>query len=250
MRQSVLATWCLRHRDLGVEGQPVLDQVRGVQHHQLARRRAPSPTRRSSTGCPASRTAASRARSRVERAVDQHLERHLDLADPAHAVRQARRAEPDLAEAVPLAAAAEDGRRRARRRFSMRISQWLWLPAMVSMSRTISQPVGRQVDDEGGVARLRRVGVGIGLGDEDREVRAARAADEPLVPVDDPVVAVACTARVRISVGSEPATSGSVMAKHERRSPSHSGRRYCSFCSSASRSAAACACCPRRAPGS
>ena len=34
-----------------------------------------------------------------------------------------------------------------------------------------------------------------------------------------------------MSVGSEPATSGSVMAKQERAVPSHSGRRYFSFCS-------------------
>ena len=34
-----------------------------------------------------------------------------------------------------------------------------------------------------------------------------------------------------MSVGSEPATSGSVMAKHDRAVPSHSGRRYLSFCS-------------------
>ena len=32
-----------------------------------------------------------------------------------------------------------------------------------------------------------------------------------------------------MSVGSLPATSGSVMAKHERAVPSHSGRRYFSF---------------------
>ncbi len=31
------------------------------------------------------------------------------------------------------------------------------------------------------------------------------------------------TARVRMSVGSEPATSGSVMAKHDRSVPSHMG---------------------------
>ena len=33
------------------------------------------------------------------------------------------------------------------------------------------------------------------------------------------------SACVRISVGSEPATSGSVMAKHDHTVPSHSGRR-------------------------
>ena len=39
-------------------------------------------------------------------------------------------------------------------------------------------------------------------------------------------------ARVRRSVGSEPATSGSVIAKKERLSPATSGRRNCAFCSS------------------
>ena len=37
---------------------------------------------------------------------------------------------------------------------------------------------------------------------------------------------------VWISVGSEPATSGSVIAKHDQVVPSHNGRRYFSFCSS------------------
>ena len=39
------------------------------------------------------------------------------------------------------------------------------------------------------------------------------------------------TAFVWMSVGSEPATSGSVIAKQERARPSASGRRYRSFCS-------------------
>ena len=41
-----------------------------------------------------------------------------------------------------------------------------------------------------------------------------------------------CTARVRSSVGSDPETSGSVIEKNDRVSPSTSGRRNCSFCSS------------------
>ena len=40
-------------------------------------------------------------------------------------------------------------------------------------------------------------------------------------------------ARVWMRVGSDPATSGSVIAKHDPRTvPSHSGLRYFSFCSS------------------
>ena len=36
---------------------------------------------------------------------------------------------------------------------------------------------------------------------------------------------------MRIPVGSEPATSGSVIAKHDRTRPSTDGRRYFSCCS-------------------
>ena len=50
----------------------------------------------------------------------------------------------------------------------------------------------------------------------------------PLITHSSP----SCTAVVWMSVGSEPATSGSVMAKQLIAFPSSSGRRYCSFCSS------------------
>src|SRR5205809_386965 len=49
-----------------------------------------------------------------------------------------------------------------------------------------------------------------------------------------------CTAVVWISVGSEPATSGSVIAKHERCTPSHNGRRYFSFCSGVAQCSSVC----------
>src|ERR1700736_6365924 len=48
----------------------------------------------------------------------------------------------------------------------------------------------RQIDDERRVARLRRIGVGIGLGHHDRELGAVRARDKPLMAVDYPVVAL------------------------------------------------------------
>ena len=51
---------------------------------------------------------------RFERALDHHVERDLGLADPAHAVREPRRAEPRLAEQVALAAPAEHVVRSAR----------------------------------------------------------------------------------------------------------------------------------------
>ncbi len=43
-----------------------------------------------------------------------------------------------------------------------------------------------------------------------------------------------------MSVGSEPATSGSVMAKHDRAVPSHSGRRYFSFWSGVAQCSSVC----------
>ena len=47
-------------------------------------------------------------------------------------------------------------------------------------------------------------------------------------------------ALVWISVGSEPATSGSVIAKHDAVVPSHSGFRYFSFCSSVAQCSSVC----------
>ena len=105
----------------------------------------------------------------LEGAVHQHLERDLGVADPAHAVREARRAEAVLAEQVALAAAAEhavvgdaevgDADLAVVALAGHRVDVADDLPAL-----------GGQVDEEGGVARLRRVGVGVGAGDEDGEV--------------------------------------------------------------------------------
>lgn len=50
--------------------------------------------------------------------------------------------------------------------------------------------------------------------------------------VREPQPSPSRTARVSRSVGSEPATSGSVSAKQDRTRPSHSGRRWRSLCSS------------------
>ncbi len=50
--------------------------------------------------------------------------------------------------------------------------------------------LGRQVDEEAGVGRLGPLGVVLGAGDQDREARSTSARDEPLVPVDHPLVAV------------------------------------------------------------
>jgi len=48
------------------------------------------------------------------------------------------------------------------------------------------------------------------------------------------------TAKVWIPVGSLPATSGSVIAKHERTKPLHSGRRYFSFCAGVAKCNSVC----------
>ena len=50
--------------------------------------------------------------------------------------------------------------------------------------------VGGQVDEERGVRRLRHLGIVLGAGDEDREVRPVGVGDEPLVPVEHPLLAV------------------------------------------------------------
>src|SRR5262245_9973141 len=126
-----------------------------------------------------------------------------------------------------------------RRRFSMRISQWLWPPAMVSTSRTTSHPsAGRSTTK----AVLRAWG-----GAASGSVLAMRIAKfAPRAPLMNHLCPLttqwspSLTAWVRISVGSEPATSGSVIAKHERWTPSHSGRRYCSFCSGVPKCSSVC----------
>ena len=58
----------------------------------------------------------------------------------------------------------------------------------------------------------------------------------PLITHSSPSL-IAC---VLINVGSEPATSGSVMAKHDDPVPSQSGFRYCCFCSSVAQCSSVC----------
>ena len=77
------------------------------------------------------------------------------------------------------------------RRSSMTISLWPVPPCMVSTSRTSFQPSLRDVDEEGGVGAAGALGhVDLGAGDEDGELGPAGVGDEPLVAVDDPLVAV------------------------------------------------------------
>ncbi len=111
---------------------------------------------------------------RLSDAVDHHVERDLGLADPAHAVREACRAETGLTEQMALPAPAEhlvlvhaqvgDPDLAVVVAARQRLDVAYDLPAL-----------GRDVDDERRVGGLRQVGVVLGPRDQDREVGAARA---------------------------------------------------------------------------
>ena len=105
-----------------------------------------------------------------------------------------------------------------------RISQWLWPPDMVSTSRTTSQP-GVSVSTM--KAELRAWG-GSASGSVLAMTMAKAAPRAPEMNHLWPLMTQSLPssrARVWIRVGSEPATSGSVIAKHDRFTPSHRGRR-------------------------
>ena len=239
----------LGHRHLGLEVEPVVDPVGGVQHHQLGlvelhRRVGDHPLDALLLGQQRA------VRVPVERAVDHHVERRLGLGDPAHAVGEAGRAEPVLAEQVALAAAAEhvgvghpqvldDGSR-----------EWPVPPCMVSTSRT-SVPARRD-----GMSTMNAVFAACGRSGLSsvramRMAKLARRALEmnhlwPLMTHSSP----SWHGVGRISVGSEPATSGSVMAKQTHREALAQRPEVLLLLLVGAPSAAACACCPRRAPGS
>ena len=211
-----------------------------MQHHQLRACRAPSPTRPSSTGSPACRRAAA-VRVAVERAVDHHLERDLGVADPAHAVGEPRRARGGTGRAGARGRARRACARVGTRRFVMRISQWLPSPAIVSMSRTISQPglsAGRR-----GTRELRACGgsaSGSVLAMTIAKRAPLRAGDEPLVAVDHPVVAVLHGARLDAASGRSRRPRARSSRSTSATRPSASGRRYFSFCSGVAKCSSVC----------
>ena len=125
----------------------------------------------------------------LESAAHEHFECNLGVADPAHAVREPRGAEAVLAEEVPFAAASEH---LIAADVEVRDAN-LAVVAAPGHSVDVADnlpALGGKVDHEGGVAGLRRVGVFVCAGDEDGEVRSFCAGDEPLMSVDNPVVAV------------------------------------------------------------
>ena len=104
-------------------------------------------------------------------------------------MREPRRPEPVLAEQVALASLAEDVRVRHAKVGNFDLAVVAAPRQRVDVAHDLPT-VRRRVDQEGRVARLRRVCVGVGAGNEDGEAGAARPRDEPLVAVDNPVVAV------------------------------------------------------------
>jgi hypothetical protein len=101
-------------------------------------------------------------------------------------------------------------------------------PPIVCTSRTISNPG----DDSGTMNALLRA-CAISASGSVRAMTIAKSAPcapdvnhlWPLMTHSSP----SCTALVWICVGSEPATSGSVIEKHDRIVPSQSGRNHFSF---------------------
>ncbi len=124
-----------------------------------------------------------------EGAIHQHLERDLRVADPAHAVGEACGAKAVLPEQVSLATAAEHLVVGDAEVGDADLAVVAASGHGVDVADDLPALDG-QVDEEGGVAGLRRVGVLVCASDEDGKVGALRAGDEPLVAVDHPVVAV------------------------------------------------------------
>ena len=115
-----------------------------------------------------------------------------------------------------------------------RTSQWVFQPRpacpITGTGRTTSTP---SVSAGTRIIVPRRCGSASGS-----EIAKTTAKPAPSAPLENhlcPSITQSSpsrTARVCSSVGSEPATSGSVIAKNDRISPATSGRRKRSFCSS------------------
>ena len=126
------------------------------------------------------------------------------------------------------------------RRSVMRISEWPVEPCMVSTSRTSVHPSEGMSIMKAVLAPREPSGTSSSV----RAMRMAKLARRalemnhlcPLITHSSPSL----TAKVLIRVGSDPATSGSVMAKQLMTRPSRSGRRYCSFCSSVAQCRSVC----------
>ena len=146
-------------------------------------------------------------------------------ADPAHRVREPPAGEPLLRDLEALALVAEQVAER---------------DAHVARARSPGCPPGECEPIHSGWRTIRQPGVSVGhedqrvvavaaassvarLGDDDRERRALGAGDAPLAAVEHPARRRRAPRSSRGSSGRELATSGSVIAKHERIGPRPAG---------------------------
>ncbi len=179
----------LGHRHLADEVLAGLQLVGGVQDHQLAlvqlhRRVGDHPLDALLVGQQRAVAVA------LQGAAHGHVEGGLTLGDPAHAVRQARRAEAVLAESVTLALATQQVGVGDAQVADDDLAMVVAARHGVDVTDHLP-PIARQIDDERRVRRLRQVGIVLGARHHDGERRPAGAGDEPLVAVDDPLVSVA-----------------------------------------------------------
>jgi hypothetical protein len=178
----------LGHGGFVAELQLGVDEVGAVQHHELAlvqldRGVGDHPLD------PLLLRQQRAVRIAVERAIDHHLQRRLGLADPAHAVGQAGRPQPVLAQQVALAPPTEHLRGMQPEVVDADLAVVVAAGEGVHVAHDLPAFVG-QVDQERRIGRLGQLGIVLRAGDEDGELRPAGAGDEPLVALDDPLVAV------------------------------------------------------------
>jgi hypothetical protein len=125
----------------------------------------------------------------VERTVDHHVEGRLALSDPSHAMGESGRPEARLPEEMALAAAAEHVGNRHTQVGDADLAMVVAARHGLDVAHDFP-PIGRQVDDECRVGRLRQLRVLLGARDEDGESRAAGPAYKPFMPVDHPLLSV------------------------------------------------------------
>ncbi len=123
----------------------------------------------------------------VERPCHHQVERGLDLAEPPHAVGQARRAEAALPEAVAPASLAEHAGHRDVEPMDADLAVVMAAGHCLDVPDDL-EPRIRQIHDACRRRRLGDLGIVFCPGDQDGKGCPARAGDEPLVPVDGPRV--------------------------------------------------------------
>ena len=168
-----------------------------------------------------------------QHALDHQVEGPPHLPDRVHAVEDAAGTEPVLGGAVAVAHLAQHVLRRHPDVVVADLAVVRGRAAPDADAAHDGDPGGRGGhDDLHHAARpvvLGRLG---GPAHDDEEVGRQPVGGEPLVPVDDPLVALAHGAWCWMERGSEPAFSGSVMENPDCMVPSTRGSSHFSFCSS------------------